>query len=493
MIVARETGKATVGRQRPSFAGKRVLVMGLGTRQGGLGVARYLASQGAEVTVTDLRTAEQLAGPLAELAGLPIRYVLGEHREADFVDADLVVRNPAVPRESPYLAAARAAGVPIEMEMSLFFRLCPAPIVGITGTKGKTTTTTLCAAMLATWRPDAVVAGNMGASALELLPRIAPTTPVAIELSSWQVEGLAEHRLSPHVAVVTNLSPDHLNRYATMEDYAEAKRGLVTGQGPGDYAVLNRDDPVVWGFRGATPARALPFAREDQGGDGAWIAGDELRWRFGGAEHACPRAALRVPGEHNAVNALAAGLAALALGAPFAAVEAGMRGFGGVRDRLELVAEIGGVRYVNDTTATAPAAAIAALRAVEPPVVLIAGGSEKHTDFADFAAAAAERAAAIVLLRGDATPRLREALAAAGVEPGRLHGDAGSMDEAVRLATDLATPGATVLLSPACASFGMFRDEFHLGEAFRTAVASDERRATSAERADAQPDPQLGR
>ena len=179
-----------------------------------------------------------------------------------------------------------------------------------------------------------------------------------------------------------------------------------------------------------------------------------------------------------------------ALGAPFAAVEAGMRGFGGVRDRLELVAEIGGVRYVNDTTATAPAAAIAALRAVEPPVVLIAGGSEKHTDFAAFAAAAAERAAAIVLLRGDATPRLREALAAAGVEPGRLHGDAGSMDEAVRLATDLATPGATVLLSPACASFGMFRDEFHRGEAFRTAVASDERRATSAERADAQPDPQ---
>ncbi|HET8630184.1 MAG TPA: UDP-N-acetylmuramoyl-L-alanine--D-glutamate ligase [Thermomicrobiales bacterium] len=469
--------RAAMGRERTaqgdgpcSLAGKRVLVMGLGTHRGGLGVARFLARQGAEVTVTDLRTADQLAGPLGELAGLPIRYVLGEHREADFAGANLVVRNPGVPRESPYLATARAAGVPVEMEMTLFFRLCPAPILGVTGTKGKTTTTTLCAAMLAAWRPDAVLAGNMGVSALEQLAQIGPDTPVAIELSSFQLEALAERGLSPHVAVATNLSPDHLNRYATMADYADAKRGIVAAQDHCDFAVLNRDDPAIWAFAVDTAARALPFGRADRGGDGAWLAGGDLRWRFGGIEHGVPRAALPAPGEHNALNALAAGLAALAYGAPFAAVERGLAAFGGVRDRFEPVADVGGVTYVNDTTATAPAAAIAALRAADRPVVLIAGGSEKGTDFADFAREVAAHARQVVLLAGDATPRLRDALLAAGVGPERLHGPAGDMGEAVRLAAALARPGDLVLLSPACASFGMFRDEFHRGDAFRAAV-----------------------
>lgn len=466
-----------------TLAGKRALVMGLGVHQGGLGVTRFLLERGAAVTVTDLRSAEQLAEPLRQLAGQPVRLVLGEHREADFVDTDLVVRNPGVPRESPYLAAARAAGVPVEMEMSLFFRFCPAPIVGITGTKGKTTTTLLCAAMLGAWRADTVVAGNMGLSALEQIGRIGPDTPVAIELSSWQLEGLAEYGLSPHIAVVTNLSPDHLNRYATMADYAEAKRGIVRGQGLGDIAILNRDDPVVWGFREATAARVLPFGREDPGGDGAWLDGATLRWRLDGAAWDCPRATLRAPGEHSALNALAAGLAALAYGAPFAAVTAGLAGFGGVRDRLETVDEIAGVTYINDTTATAPAAAVAALRAMDRPVVLIAGGSEKQTDFADFAreAAVEGRVRALVLLDGDATPRLLAAVRAAGFPDERVDGPARSMAEAVGLAAALAGRGDVVLLSPACASFGMFRNEFHRGEMFRAAVADLARRAPAAE------------
>ncbi len=458
---------------RVALAGKRVLVMGLGVHQGGLGVTRFLVGRGAEVTVTDLRPAEQLAEPLRELAGLPVRFVLGEHREADFTAADLVVRNPGVPRESPYLAAARVAGVPIEMEMSLFFRLCPAPIVGITGTKGKTTTTTLCAAMLAAWRADTVIAGNMRLSALEQLERIRPGTPVAIELSSFQIEGLAEYGLSPHIAVATNLSPDHLNRYPSLEEYAEAKRGIVRGQRTGDFAILNRDDPIIWGFREDTVAAVLPFGREDAGGYGAWLDGATLRWRLAGAEHACPRERLRAPGEHSAANALAAGLAALARGAPFAAVEAGLAGFGGVRDRLEPLAEIGGVTYINDTTATAPAAATAALRAMAAPTVLIAGGSEKGTDFAEFAreVATGGRVRAVVTLDGDATPRLRAAIEGAGFDPARVHGPARGMAEAVRLAVGLAGRGDVVLLSPGCASFGMFRNEFDRGDAFRAAVA----------------------
>jgi UDP-N-acetylmuramoylalanine--D-glutamate ligase len=462
-----------VGRNESgtSFAGKRALVMGLGIHGGGLGVARFLAGQGADVTVTDLRSAEQLAGPLGQLAGLPIRYVLGEHREADFTATDLVVRNPAVPRESPLLAAARAVGVPVEMEMSLFFRLCPAPIIGITGTKGKTTTTSLCAEMLTAWWPETVVAGNMGVSALEQLPTIGPDTPVVIELSSWQLEGLAEYGLSPQVAIVTNLSPDHLNRYGTMADYAEAKRGIVRGQGPDNIAILNRDDALVWGFREATKARVLAFGRDDTGDDGAWLDGDQLRWRYNGAEYAAARATLRLPGEHNAANALAAGLAALARGAPFGAIDAALAEFAGVKDRLESLGEIDGVEYINDTTATAPAAAAAAVGAMTRPTILIAGGSEKHTDFADFAAVVAPKVKAVVTLRGDSTSRLTENLLAAGLDPARIHGPLNSMDEAVDQARDLAVPGDVVLLSPACASFGMFNNEFHRGDMFRAAFA----------------------
>ncbi len=207
--------------------GKRVTLLGLGTRGGGLGVARYLVRQGAEVTVTDKRPAEELAEPLAELSGLSIRYVLGNHDERDFTPggADLIVRNPGVPRRAPLLELARAGGIPVEMEMSLFFRACPAPIIGVTGTKGKTTVSTLTGDLLRDTFPDVVVAGNMGISALDQLPRLRPDVPVVIELSSWQLESLIEHRLAPHIAVLTMIAEDHLNTYDGFADYAATKRG----------------------------------------------------------------------------------------------------------------------------------------------------------------------------------------------------------------------------------------------------------------------------
>ena len=207
--------------------GKRALVMGSGIHGGGLGVARFLSTRAPTVTVTDLRGPEQLQS-LARRAGrlCRSRYVLGEHRDEDFRNADLVIRNPGVPRESRYLQIARAAGAAIEMEMTLFFRLCPGPILGITGTKGKTTTTLLAGAMLREQYPDTVVAGNLRVSALEALPRITAGTPVVLELSSWQLEGLGEAQLSPQYACVTNISPDHLDRYGSMEAYAEAKQQI---------------------------------------------------------------------------------------------------------------------------------------------------------------------------------------------------------------------------------------------------------------------------
>ncbi|MFN8502940.1 MAG: UDP-N-acetylmuramoyl-L-alanine--D-glutamate ligase [Kouleothrix sp.] len=436
--------------------------MGLGVHGGGLGVARFLADRGALVTVTDLRGPELLQPSLDALAGLPIRFVLGRHDESDFRAADLVVRNPGVPRESRFLQIARAAGATIEMEMTLFFRLCPGPILGITGTKGKTTTTLLAAAMLREQFADTVVAGNLRVSALEALPRIGARTPVVLELSSWQLEGLGEAGLSPRYACVTNLSPDHLDRYGSMAAYGEAKKQIFLWQGPDGVVVLNHDDPIVAAWAAEAPGQVRWFGsyagtRYDDAGiwqDGALlIARDEVP----------------LPGRHNLANVAAAAALAGAFGAEAARIRAAVRGFGGVEHRLELVRELAGVRYVNDTAATAPEAAIAALHSFSQPIVLIAGGADKNLPFEGFARAIAESAKAVVLLEGSATPKLQSALAAAAPATPLL-GPYGDFAAAIAAARGQAAPGEIVLLAPGCASFGMFRNEFHRGEEFRRIV-----------------------
>ena len=453
------------------FTGKRVTVMGLGTRGGGVGVARFLAEHGAIVTVTDGKTAEELAQPLRDLAGLPIRYVLGGHDESDFTaaGADMIVRNPGVRRTSPLLRLARDAGVPIEMEMTLFFRLCPAPIIGITGTKGKTTTATLCAAMLSAWDERTVLAGNMGVSALAQLDRITPETPVVIEVSNWQLEALDEHRLSPRIAVLTNISEDHLDTYDGFDDYAETKRSIARHQGPQDLLIVNADDSEAWKATSSTSARVMPFGVDDRGCAGVWLSGDNLTLRDDEREDtiAIP-AHVSSGGEHLLANVAAAAAASWLRGAPVAAIERGLSDFRGVKDRNERVAEIAGVAYVNDTAATTPVATIAALRAYAGRCIhLIAGGSDKRVELAPLADAAADCATAIYLLKGTATPRLVELLDHRGVT---FAGPFDSMGAAVNAAAAAARPGDIVLLSPGCASFGLFRDEFDRGEQFRQAV-----------------------
>lgn len=457
------------------FSGKRVTLIGLGTRGGGLGVARYLAEQGAFVTVTDQRDEAALAESLAALADLPIRYVLGRHDERDFTPegADVIVRNPGVPRRAPLLELARAHGIPIEMEMSLFFRACPAPIIGVTGTKGKTTVSTLAGALIAAERPGAVTAGNMGISALEQLPHLRPEVPVVIELSSWQLEALIEHGLAPHIAVLTLIAEDHLNTYDGFADYAETKRGITRHQRQGDWLIVNQDDPESWQAAGRSPATTVPFGTTDTGGDGAWLSPNGLLWRWQGAERRWPLPDTSAfAGRHGARNALAAIAAASLAGVGPEAIARGLQRFAGVRDRMERVAEIDGVTYINDTTATAPVAAAAALEALAGcpgRVHLLCGGADKGLDPSPLAAAAAMHGAAIYLFQGTATPGLAVALREAGVEPA---GPFGSMDEAVAAARQNARPGDVVLLSPGCASFGLFRDEFDRGDRFRREVAA---------------------
>ena len=455
--------------------GKRVTLLGLGTRAGGLGVARYLASQGAEVTVTDMRPAGALAESLAALAGLPSRFVLGGHEERDFTPAwaDLIVRNPGVPRRAPLLELARSHGIPVEMEMSLFFRACPAPIVGITGTKGKTTVSTLAGELLRPAFADVVVAGNMGVSALEQLPRLRPDVPVVIELSSWQLEALIEHGLAPRIAVLTLIAEDHLNTYDGFADYAATKRGITRHQQPGDWLVVNREDPEAWRAAGETVATVVPFGEGDRGDDGAWLTKEGLLWHWQDVEKRwpCPTSPA-LSGRHGARNALAALAAAMLAGANPEAIAFGLEAFRGVKDRMETVAEVDGVTFINDTTATAPIATVAALEALAKrsgQVHLLAGGADKGLDPSPLAEAAARHQAKIYLFAGTATPALESALRARGL---MSCGPFAGMNEAVAAARYEARPGDVVLLSPGCASFGLFRDEFDRGERFRETVTA---------------------
>lgn len=462
--------------------GKRVVVMGLGINAGGLGVTRFLVEQGADVLVTDLRSATVLRPTLDQLEGLPVRYVLGEHRDADFRSAEIVVRNPGVPRESRFLQIAREAGAAVEMEMTLFFRLCPGPILGITGTRGKTTTTLLTGALLRSQYPDTVVAGNLRVSALEQLPHITTSTPVVLELSSWQLEGLGEAGLSPSYSCVTNLSPDHLDRYPSMEAYAAAKREIVRHQGPEGLAVLNGSDPLVRRFALSTSAQVLWFWDGEPADDVqpseqlVVVAGDDdVRVRFPGERATWRRIAaqadLQLPGRHNMLNVAAASALALAFGVRLDAIRATLPSFEGVADRLEPVRDLHGVRYVNDTTATTPTATAAALRAAARPVVLIAGGADKKLPFDDIGSVVAQHAKAVVWLAGSGTPRFQAALDKVDAvldQCGPFH----TLAEAVQEAQRLAQPGDWVLLSPGCASFGMFINEFDRGEQFRRVVQS---------------------
>jgi UDP-N-acetylmuramoylalanine--D-glutamate ligase len=297
--------------------------MGLGLHGGGLGVTRWLLGQGAEVTVTDLKTAEQLRPSLDALTGQPVRFVLGRHDAADFATTDLVIRNPGVPSQSPYLEIARDHAVPVEMEMGLFFRLCPAPILAVTGTKGKTTVTSLTGAIIRRSRPDAIIAGNIAGGsqqwhgdlpALELLPHIHADTPVVLELSSWQLEGLSVNS-APHIAGVTNVLPDHLNRYASMADYAASKALIFEHQGPTDTVVLNYDNAITCGFAAKAPAKVAWFSRKDSV-QGAFLAGDEIRWQSRGEVTSLATLAdVGIPGLHSLENVLAAAALAMVWGA----------------------------------------------------------------------------------------------------------------------------------------------------------------------------------
>ena len=449
-----------------SWKGCRVTVMGLGSFGGGVGLARHLAEQGASVTVTDLKDATALQDALAALQGLPIRFVLGEHRDDDFVDADRVFVNPAVPLASPYLQLARSHGVPLDSELNLFVRQCAGRIVGITGSVGKTTTTSLLGSILQTHDARTLVGGNIGGSLLSRLPDIEPDTPVVLEISSFQLEHLDWLRYSPPLAVVLNLAPNHLDRHGTMTAYQAAKEVILAHQTPGDVAVLNWDDPTVRAM--AARGRRLFYSVHEPLEAGVYRDGDALVLASGGERRAlCHASDLRLRGLHNLGNAAAAAAAAATLGVPPAAIARGLRAFTGLPHRLEWIADKGGVAYYNDSKATTPFSTQCALQAFDQPVLLLAGGYDKGTPFDDLARVM-QSCVRVALLYGNTAPKLAAALERVPAPPDSIQ--LPTLDAALQRAAALARRGDVVLLSPACASYDQFPHYEARGDYFRSLV-----------------------
>jgi len=472
-----------------NFAGKRAAIIGLARE--GTALARFLAGQGAIVTVSDLRNEEdlreniaKLKGPvLSSVEGLPIHFVLGGHPGAILDQTDVLFLSPGVPLEAPIVAEAKRRGIVISSETKLFTQLCPAPIVGITGSSGKTTTVTLVGQMLKacpelrrrasgfrTW-----VGGNIGQPLIGHLEEIEPTDKVVMELSSFQLEIM---EWSPPLAAILNITPNHLDRHPSMEAYTQAKLNILRFQRLGDVAVLGYD--LVSNIRSQISnlkSQILSFSLNEEVEQGAFLRDDEIILRLDDTEQRiCFADEIKLLGRHNLENVLAACAIAAAAGVSRQAMVEVAATFKGVEHRLELVREMDGVRYYNDSIATSPERTVAALRSFEQPIVLLAGGRDKHLPWDEMARLTLHKARRLILF-GEAAPIIERAIQAASDRRQAASGDAGcemrrcaTLEEAVEVAAREARPGDVVLLSPGGTSFDAFSDFVERGERFRELV-----------------------
>lgn len=485
------------------FKGKRVVIMGLGLHGGGRACAQWFFSRGAQVIVTDLKNREELESSMRALdawcrsyrlghAGgslTSIEYHLSRHREDDFKTADLIVQNPGVPRESPYLAIARSSGIPIENEATLFFKLTPGTLkVGVTGTRGKSTTVTVLGDIIRAWNPLASVAGvatHDGARALcDILEpvlereRAGTPAPVVVELSSWHLELFSPDK-GPDIAVVTSLYPDHLNRYGSVREYYEAKENIIRSQRRGARLVVNADnaETVRIGASHESDRDVFWFSTLGPVRQGAYVGSkDDKEWIFlsrpdGSREALCPTQELSLPGRHNLSNMLCAAATACAWGVPSEHIIRALTHFRGVPGRLERVATDGDREWIDDTTSTTPEAICAALATLErgdPSIVLIVGGADKRLDYSSIAEPICKNVHTLIALSGTATVRMLDEIGKAGFRGAIILSN--SMDDAVVRAWQASAIHDRIVLSPGAASFGQFANEFDRGRAFREAV-----------------------
>jgi UDP-N-acetylmuramoylalanine--D-glutamate ligase len=461
--------------QPESLNSKRVVVLGL-ARQG-TALVRFLASEGADVIASDLRDAEELKETLVLLKGVPARYVLGGHPHSILDDADLVCLSGGVPLDAPIVVEARRRGIPLSNDAQLLLERCPAPVIGVTGSSGKTTTTALVGRMLQRGHFLTWVGGNIGRPLVDQLREMKESDRVVIELSSFQLEVMT---VSPDVAAVLNLTPNHLDRHKKMDVYTAAKRRILDFQGRKDLALLNKDDPGSWDLATAARGQLAFFSAQDQSGGeleaktGAFLRDEVVTFRRDGHEYPiCHTDEIKLLGRHNVLNVLAACVLAGSVGVPMDAIREVVTTFTGVVHRLQLVRSLNGVRYYDDSIATAPERTVAALCVFEAPIVLLAGGRDKALPWEGMARVALKRARHVVAF-GEAAGLVERVIKEAWQEGtgARLEGvtRVGTLKEAVAVAARVSRPGDVVLLAPGGTSFDAFRDFAERGDRFQALV-----------------------
>jgi UDP-N-acetylmuramoylalanine--D-glutamate ligase len=448
---------------RPGFDlnGKRVLVVGLART--GIAVSLFSAGYGAAVTATDEKPEAEMAETAARLRAAAVKLALGAHSQEMFLEQDLIVVSPGVPAKLPALELARAQGIPVWSEIELAWRFLRGKLVAVTGSNGKTTTTSLIAHILKTAGIATLVGGNIGVPLLALVESSTDSSVTVAEISSFQLETIQEFR--PEIGVLLNLTPDHLDRHESFESYAAAKMRLFENQLDRDAAVLNADDPEI---TRRMPARGHVywFSRQKRVAEGAFVRDGEIVFRADGAETVVVRRSeITLRGEHNLENVLAACAASYLAGAPAAAIATGVKTFRAVEHRLEFVAEVGGVQFYNDSKATNVDATLKAVEAFPGPLLVILGGKDKGSPYSPLAEPLRQRARLAILI---------------GAAAGKIAADIGgtvpiehavTLDRAVKLAAERSRPGDVVLLAPACSSFDQFENYEQRGRVFKELVA----------------------
>ena len=449
--------------------GKRVLVVGLART--GVATALFCAARGAHVTATDARAENEIGDVLAPLRSAVVKLELGGHRENTFLAQDLIVPSPGVPADAPLLQAARAKGVTIWSEVELADRFLSGRLIGITGSNGKTTTTSLVEHILRNAGLPTILAGNIGTPLIARVEQTSNDTITVVELSSFQLELIEVFR--PNISVFLNLTADHLDRHHTLEAYGRAKARIFENQTEADSAVLNADDPATTPLAPARP-QVYWFSRKQRVAQGAFVRENEIFFRRDGEEEVVLNLRdIPLAGAHNVENVLAAVAATRLAGAEPAAIARGVRSFAGVEHRLEFVAEIAGVRYYNDSKATNVDATLKALEAFPGRILIILGGKDKGSDYTLLQKPLRERAILALLIGAAAEKIEKQITGSVAIER------AGTIERAVEIASHAARPGDVVLLAPACASFDQFQNYEHRGRVFKDLVHNLERQAAN--------------
>ena len=441
--------------------GKKVLVVGLART--GVAALQFLVKRGAKVKVSEMKTAGELASTLAPLRGLPVDWELGQHTAAFFTDVDLIVISPGVPMSIPALGRARGAGIPILGEVELAYRFLRRPLIAITGTNGKTTTTTLIGEMLRASGKKVFVGGNIGNPLIAYIEGPQDDDWVVAEISSFQLEGIVEFR--PKVSALLNITEDHLDRYDSFSDYIATKARIFANQQKEDYALLNADDPIAGSFAQGMEPQVILFSALRPVPFGSFLTREGIFFQgMNGTKEKYELSRLKIKGAHNLENLMAAIAVGKMCGCPQEALQKAMNEFPGIEHRLEWVLRLDGVNYFNDSKGTNVGSVVKSLKSFEEPVILIAGGKDKGGDYGPLKELIARRVKGMALI-GEARERMFSALGSL-TETAKL----GTLEEAIHWAQSKAGPGDVVLLSPACSSYDMFNNYQERGKRFKEII-----------------------